>query len=97
LQEFKDAAEKRKNSKGDLDELSLKELENELGDILFSVVNYARFLNINPENALRNTITKYINRFHFIEETLKEKGKKITESNLEEMDAIWNEAKKTMP
>lgn len=97
LQEFKDAAEKKKNSKGALEEEAMRELENELGDILFSVVNYARFLNINPENALRKTITKYINRFHYIEDTLRKRGKKITESNLEEMDKIWDESKKNIP
>lgn len=97
LQEFKDAAEKKKNSAGKIEEQHLGELETELGDILFSIVNYARFLNINPENALRKTIKKYIKRFRFIEETLEKSGKKITESNLEEMDGIWNESKKTIP
>lgn len=95
--EFKDAAEKLKNKKGILNENDLSELETELGDILFAIVNYSRFLNINPENALRKTISKYIRRFNFIEDTLKERGKKITESNLEEMDAIWNESKKIIP
>jgi len=93
LREFKIAAENRKNKKGALSNADLEELEIELGDILFAIVNYARFLNINPENALRKTIGKYIKRFHYIEETLKERGKKITESSLEEMDGIWNEAK----
>ena len=90
-------AEKLKSKKGTLNENDLGELETELGDILFAVVNYSRFLNINPENALRKTITKYIKRFNFIEEKLKERGKKITESNLEEMDGIWNESKKIIP
>lgn len=96
MHEFKEAAEKRKNKEGAVTNEHLEELETEFGDILFSIVNYARFLNINPENALRKTISKYIKRFHYIEETLKERGKKITESNLEEMDGIWNEAKRTM-
>jgi nucleoside triphosphate diphosphatase len=94
LHEFKSAAESKKDSEGFIEENNLFELEEELGDILFSVVNYARFLNINPENALRKTIRKYLKRFHYIEDTLQKRGKKITESNLEEMDAIWNEAKK---
>lgn len=93
LNEFKSAAGKRKNAEGLIEDEYLSELEGELGDILFSIVNYARFLNINPENSLRKTISKYIKRFHYIENTLQERGKKITESNLEEMDAIWNEAK----
>jgi MazG family protein len=97
LNEFKDAAENIKGKSGKIESHDLDELENELGDILFSIVNYARFLNINPENALRKTISKYIKRFKYIEETLKKRGKKITESNLEEMDGIWNESKKTIP
>ncbi len=97
LQEFKDEAEKKKNPAGKIGSSHLDELETELGDILFSIVNYARFLNINPENALRKTIKKYIKRFRYIEETLEKRGKKITESNLEEMDGIWNESKKTIP
>jgi MazG family protein len=95
IQEFKDAAEKMKNAKGNTG--GLTELENELGDILFSIVNYSRFLNINPENALRKTITKFIDRFQFIEKRLAGKGRKITESNLQEMDTIWDESKKIFP
>ena len=95
--EFKEAAEKRKNKKGELEQADMSELEQELGDILFAIVNYSRFLNINPENALRKTISKYIKRFNFIEDTLKERGIKITESNLQEMDVIWEESKKHFP
>lgn len=97
LQEFKEAAEKMKNHKGEIEPKHLLDLEMELGDILFAIVNYSRFLNINPDNALRRTISKYIKRFNYIEDTLKARGKKITESNLEEMDAIWNESKKIIP
>ena len=97
LQEFKEAAEKTKDKSGKIDSKNLDALESELGDILFSIVNYARFININPENALRRTIKKYIKRFKYIEETLEKRGKKITESNLEEMDGIWNESKKSIP
>jgi len=97
LRESKEAAEKRKKVKRIEMDNDLSDLEDELGDILFAIVNYARFLNINPENALRKTIRKYIKRFHYIEDTLKKKGKKITESNLEEMDGIWNESKKFIP
>ena len=71
-------------------------IEEELGDILFALTNYARFLNVNPENALRFTNEKFIKRFTYIEERLKEQGKKITESNLEEMDKYWEESKKKM-
>jgi tetrapyrrole methylase family protein/MazG family protein len=94
IDEFKEAAEKKKESTGKLSEEDAEHLEEELGDILFALVNYSRHLNINPENALRSTIDKYIKRFRHIESELEKRGKKITESNLEEMDGIWNEAKK---
>jgi len=68
-------------------------IEEEMGDILFALTNYARFLNVNPENALRFTNEKFIKRFTYIEEKLKEKGIKITESNLQEMDKYWEESK----
>jgi MazG family protein len=70
-----------------------EKLEDEIGDVFFALVNYARFLKINPENALRKTNKKFINRFNYIEKKLEENGKKIIESNLEEMDAYWNESK----
>lgn len=73
---------------------SKEKLEDEMGDVFFALVNYARFLGINPEDALRKTNRKFINRFKFIENKLKENGKKIIESNLEEMDIYWNESKK---
>jgi XTP/dITP diphosphohydrolase len=69
------------------------EIENEFGDLLFSLVNYARFVNVNPEDALRRTIAKFESRFHYIEDRLAEQNRKITESNLEEMDKYWNESK----
>jgi tetrapyrrole methylase family protein / MazG family protein len=70
-------------------------IEDELGDFLFALVNYSRFHKINPENALRRTNEKFIRRFRYIEEKLKEKDKNILDSNLEEMDFYWNEAKKS--
>jgi len=94
LEEFKKEAEKRKDAHGKIRTEDRKELEKELGDILFAIVNYARFFEINPENSLRLTIEKYIKRFRHIEAELEKRGKKITESNLEEMDKIWNESKK---
>lgn len=69
-------------------------LEREMGDVFFALINYSRFLGINPENALRRTNTKFKNRFHYIEQKLKENKKSITESNLEEMDKYWEESKK---
>ncbi len=73
---------------------SKEELENEIGDVFFAMVNYSRFLGLNPEYALRKSIKKFIKRFNYVEEKLRENGKKINESNLEEMDTFWNEIKK---
>jgi len=70
-----------------------EELENEIGDVFFAMVNYARFLNVNPENALRRTNKKFIKRFNYVEKKVAESGRKINESNLEEMDKYWNESK----
>lgn len=72
----------------------LVKLEEELGDVFFAMTNYARFLGINPENALRVTNEKFISRFKYVEKKIKESGKKLTESNLEEMDKYWEESKK---
>ncbi|MFI5211354.1 MAG: nucleoside triphosphate pyrophosphohydrolase [Ignavibacteria bacterium] len=96
LQEFKAEAESNKNPDGKLSDEVRSRLENELGDILFAIVNYARFFEINPENALRLTIEKFIKRFNYIEDELGTRGKKVTESDLAEMDAIWNESKKVI-
>lgn len=68
--------------------------EEEFGDLLFALVNYARFLRINPENALRGTIEKFTSRFHYIEAQLAKKGKTAHDSTLEEMDELWEQAKK---
>lgn len=73
---------------------NIKEIENEMGDILFSLVNYCRFLGINPENALRSTNDKFIKRFCYVEDKFKSLNKKIEDSTLEEMDLYWNESKK---
>lgn len=70
------------------------EIEEEFGDLLFSLVNYARFVRINPEDALRKTIQKFERRFRHIEQRLREQQKDITKTSLEEMDRYWEEAKK---
>jgi len=67
--------------------------EEEFGDLLFALVNYARFLRINPENALRGTIDTFTRRFQYIEQELAKRGKTAHESTLEEMDALWEKAK----
>ncbi len=71
-----------------------EKVEGEFGDLLFALVNYARFIDVNPENALREAVEKFITRFRFIENKLKEIGKDVHSSTLEEMDKLWNEAKK---
>lgn len=69
-------------------------IESEFGDVLFSMINYARFINVNPENALEKTNKKFINRFQFLEKAAKEEGKKLAEMTLSEMDVYWEQSKK---
>jgi len=76
------------------DEELYNQLENEIGDVFFALVNYARFLDVNPENALRRTNSKFITRFSYVEEKIKSLGKKLSDSNLKEMDFYWEESKK---
>ena len=73
---------------------SAEKTEEEFGDLMFAMVNYARFLNISSETALEKANKKFTRRFEFIEDKIREQGKKITESNITEMDGFWNEAKK---
>ena len=67
--------------------------EKELGDFLFSIINAARLYHLNPDNALEQTNRKFINRFNYIEHKAKELGKAIGDLSLNQMDALWNEAK----
>jgi len=67
--------------------------EGEFGDLLFSLINYARFININPEDALEKTNRKFIKRFQYLESKAKEHGKQLHDMTLAEMDVFWNEAK----
>ncbi|HEX9601220.1 MAG TPA: nucleoside triphosphate pyrophosphohydrolase [Mariniflexile sp.] len=83
LQELKDEVEK-----GDKDAI-----ESEFGDVLFSMVNYARFLDINPENALERTNKKFSKRFQYLEEKAKTVNKPLKDMTLAEMDVFWEEAK----
>jgi uncharacterized protein YabN with tetrapyrrole methylase and pyrophosphatase domain len=69
-------------------------IKDEMGDVLFSLVNLSRFLDISAEDALRMTISKFERRFAKVEKELKKRGKEFSDSNLEEMDEIWNEVKK---
>ncbi len=70
-----------------------KRIFEETGDLLFVLTNLARFLQINPEQALKNTLKKFRSRFQYIESSLDLKGKSLSQSNLPEMDQLWQEAK----
>jgi len=72
-----------------------QELEDELGDMLFVLVNLARFVKVDPEQALRRTNDKFRRRWGHIETRLRERGRKPAESTIEEMEALWQEAKRT--
>ncbi|MEX1189514.1 MAG: nucleoside triphosphate pyrophosphohydrolase [Bacteroidia bacterium] len=83
LDEFKAEADKNEQNK----------MEAEFGDLLFSLINFARFKNINPEDALEKTNRKFIHRFSYLEEKAAAAGKSLDEMSLSEMDVFWNEAK----
>jgi XTP/dITP diphosphohydrolase len=84
LAEFKAEADKSDN---------LEKIEDEFGDVLFSLINYARFKGINPEDALERTNKKFIKRFQYLETESKKDGKVLGQMTLEEMDEYWNRAK----
>lgn len=84
MKEFREALSLQKRNR----------IREEIGDLLFVIVNIARFLEIDPEAALRRTIEKFTSRFRYIERSLQKKGKTLQESNLLEMDRLWGEAKK---
>jgi len=83
MNEFKKEVEKKNQ----------RESENEFGDLLFSLINYARFNGINPEEALERTNKKFIRRFLYLENAARETGRELSTMKLEEMDVYWNEAK----
>lgn len=70
-----------------------KRIEEEFGDLMFALINYARFIHVNPENALERTNKKFIKRFEYLEDGAKNAGKEISKMNLKEMDGFWNAAK----
>jgi XTP/dITP diphosphohydrolase len=71
-----------------------QKIEKEFGDVLFSMVNYARFIGVNPENALEKTNKKFIQRFQYLEQAAKKVGKSLHDMSLAEMDVFWEESKK---
>ena len=86
--------EELKELEVELDREDKERSEAELGDFLFAVINAARLYHLNPDNALERTNQKFISRFNYIEEHSIKAGRPLTEMTLEEMDALWNEAKK---
>jgi len=84
MREFKEALSLRDRRK----------ISEEIGDILFVMTNVSRLLQIDPEQALKKTIDKFISRFHYVETSLHRAGKLFRESNLIEMDRLWEESKK---
>jgi len=68
-------------------------IEEELGDLFFMLVNLSRFLDVNPDEALRKTISKFIKRFRYIEESASNAGKSLNDMTLDEMEALWQESK----
>jgi len=89
LQEFKN-----EYNVVDNEAIDIEKAESEFGDLIFSLVNYARFIGINPENALEKTNRKFIKRFQYIESKAKDNGQALQDMTLAEMDVYWNEAKK---
>ena len=75
------------------EEGATEDVEDELGDVLFALVNYARFKSVRPEDALRRTIAKFSRRFRYIEQRLAEQNTTLGEASLDGMDRLWNEAK----
>ena len=86
IREFKDALYKKDQT----------EVEDELGDIFFVLIRISNFINVNPEDALRKTIEKFIQRFRHIEIQSSQQGKKLSEMTLAEMDVLWKEAKEDL-
>jgi len=89
LREFKEEFNTSENKA-----IDKEKAEEEFGDLLFSLINYARFIDINPEDALEKTNKKFIKRFQYLESKAIELGKNLKDMNLAEMDIFWNEAKK---
>ncbi|NOY39508.1 MAG: nucleoside triphosphate pyrophosphohydrolase [Nitrospirae bacterium] len=84
LDEFKSALKERDGRK----------IEEEFGDILFTLVNLSRFVGLNPDEALRKTISRFIRRFSYIETSAKQEGRALADYTIEEMDHLWEEAKR---
>lgn len=86
--------EEIKELKEEILNMNQNAIEDEFGDVLFSLINYARFLNVNPENALERTNKKFIKRFQYLEKKANQNQKSLSEMSLAEMGIYWDEAKK---
>ena len=75
------------------EKLSKEKATAEFGDVMFSLINAARLYHINPDNALEQTNRKFIRRFNYLEQRVKEQGRNLKEMTLQEMDQFWDEAK----
>lgn len=93
-QVFEKVAEELEELQDEVKDGNHAKIESEFGDVLFSMINYARFLKINPENALERTNKKFIKRFQYLESKAQENNKPLSEMTLAEMDVFWEEAKK---
>lgn len=93
VQVFAKVREEVRELRQSLKEKRKPEIEHELGDLFFALVNLSRHLDIDPENALAKTNQRFIRRFEYIEKTLPKSGKDVTTASLKEMDALWDEAK----
>jgi MazG family protein len=93
IKEMHEIEELIKHSDKEKSDQLKKKLEEEVGDVFFAMVNYARFLGINPEEALRVTNNKFLKRFQYVEDKIKASGRSVSDSNLKEMDELWNESK----
>lgn len=93
-QVFKKVKEEMGEFKQALKNGNVKAMEDELGDLLFAMVNIGRFIEVNPEDALRKTVIRFISRFHYIERELIKNGKDLGTTSLDEMEKLWGSAKK---
>jgi XTP/dITP diphosphohydrolase len=93
LGELQEAIANAKTKSGDVQQSAQNKVEEELGDVMFSLINYARFLQVDAENALERTNRKFIHRFTEMEKTALQNGRDLSQMSLAEMDAIWNSIK----
>lgn len=93
LEVFEKIQEEIAELKENIERSQKKAVEEEIGDLLFSIVNLSRLLGINPEEALRKTVNKFVKRFQYIEEKAKKEGLELSRMSLEDMERLWQEAK----